>query len=55
MSNQPDLQEVLDSIAEIKSEMGLPLKELQKIVELLHGLPAQIEIERDRDFQGGGT
>ena len=55
MSNQPDLQEVLDSIAEIKSEMGLLLKELQKIVELLHGLPAQIEIERDRDFRGDGT
>jgi hypothetical protein len=52
MPDEPDLQEVLDAIAEIKSEMGLLLKELQKIVKLLHGLPAQLE--RNRDFPEGG-
>jgi len=43
MPDEPDFQEVLDSIAEIKSEMGLLLAELQKIVKLLRELPGQLE------------
>lgn len=43
MRDEPNLQDVLNAIAEIKSEMGLLLKELQKIVKLLHELPGQLE------------
>jgi hypothetical protein len=43
MPDEPDLREVLDAIAEIKSEIGLLLAELQKIVKLLRELPGQLE------------
>jgi hypothetical protein len=53
MPDEPDLQDVLDAIAEIKSEMGLLLKELQKVAELLRHLPAQLG--RDRDYRENET
>ncbi len=43
MPNEPDLQDVLNAIAEIKSEMGLLLIELKKIVQILHDLPTDLE------------
>jgi hypothetical protein len=43
----PNLQDVIDAIAEIKSEMGLLLTELKTIVKLLRDLP--IDLDR-KDF-----